>query len=95
MKDIQKQIERLRDEIRRHDVLYYVHNAPEITDRGTYNRYYDYIVHDPPRHLIGFFNYKKPVVFVKYNQFSLSIYDAHPILKKILNFSNEYHQYAT
>lgn len=33
MKDIQKQIERLREEIRRHDVLYYVHNAPEISDR--------------------------------------------------------------
>ncbi len=32
-KDIQKQIERLREEVRRHDVLYYVHNAPEITDR--------------------------------------------------------------
>ncbi|HRV19945.1 MAG TPA: NAD-dependent DNA ligase LigA [Anaerohalosphaeraceae bacterium] len=33
MKDIRKQIERLREEIRRHDVLYYVHNAPEISDR--------------------------------------------------------------
>jgi len=33
MTDIQKKIERLREEIRRHDVLYYVHNAPEISDR--------------------------------------------------------------
>ncbi len=32
-KDIKKQIEQIRTEIRRHDVLYYVHNAPEITDR--------------------------------------------------------------
>ncbi|MHC5083118.1 MAG: NAD-dependent DNA ligase LigA [Planctomycetota bacterium] len=31
--NIQTQIEQLRDEIRRHDALYYVHNAPEITDR--------------------------------------------------------------
>jgi DNA ligase (NAD+) len=33
MTDIRKKIERLRNEIRRHDVLYYVHNAPEISDR--------------------------------------------------------------
>ena len=33
MADIQKQIEQLRNEIRQHDVLYYVHNAPEITDQ--------------------------------------------------------------
>ena len=33
MTDIQQQIDQLRTEIRRHDVLYYVHNAPEITDR--------------------------------------------------------------
>ena len=33
MADIQKKIEQLRNEIRRHDVLYYVHNAPEISDR--------------------------------------------------------------
>ncbi|MHC4772309.1 MAG: DNA ligase LigA-related protein [Planctomycetota bacterium] len=33
MKDIQSKISQLRDEIRRHDVLYYVHNAPEISDR--------------------------------------------------------------
>ena len=32
-KDVQKQIDQLRAEIRRHDVLYYVHNTPEITDR--------------------------------------------------------------
>ena len=32
-KDIQKQIEQLRAEIRRHDVLYYVHNAHQITDQ--------------------------------------------------------------
>ncbi|MDH4203300.1 MAG: NAD-dependent DNA ligase LigA [Phycisphaerae bacterium] len=32
MTDIRKKIERLRAEIRRHDVLYYVHNAPEISD---------------------------------------------------------------
>ena len=31
--NIQQQIEQLRTEIRRHDVLYYVHNAPEITDQ--------------------------------------------------------------
>jgi DNA ligase (NAD+) len=29
---IQQQIERLRAEIRRHDILYYVHNQPEISD---------------------------------------------------------------
>lgn len=29
---IQQQIERLRAEIRRHDILYYVHNRPEISD---------------------------------------------------------------
>ena len=28
-----RQIEKLRDEIRRHDELYYVGNAPEISDR--------------------------------------------------------------
>ena len=33
MANIQKQIEQLRAEIRHHDVLYYVHNAPEITDQ--------------------------------------------------------------
>ncbi len=32
-KDIQKRIHELRDEIRRHDRLYYVDNAPEISDR--------------------------------------------------------------
>lgn len=32
-KDVHKQIEQLRDEIRRHDVLYYVHNAPQISDQ--------------------------------------------------------------
>ena len=32
-KDIQKQIEQLRTEIRRHDVQYYTHNSPQITDR--------------------------------------------------------------
>ena len=31
--DIKNKIGRLRAEIRRHDVLYYVHNAPEISDR--------------------------------------------------------------
>jgi DNA ligase (NAD+) len=34
---IQQQIERLRAEIRRHDLLYYVHNRPEIGD-GEYDR---------------------------------------------------------
>jgi DNA ligase (NAD+) len=33
MTDIHKTIEQLRDEIRRHEVLYYVHNAPEISDQ--------------------------------------------------------------
>jgi len=32
-KDIQKQIERLREEIREHDYLYYVLNQPKISDR--------------------------------------------------------------
>ena len=32
-RNIQNEIERLRDEIRRHDHLYYVKNAPEISDR--------------------------------------------------------------
>ena len=31
--DIKKQIERLRDEIRKHDSLYYVFNQPKISDR--------------------------------------------------------------
>ena len=31
--DIKKQIERIRDHIRRHDYLYYVQNQPEISDR--------------------------------------------------------------
>jgi DNA ligase (NAD+) len=30
---IKDRLQKLRDEIRRHDVLYYVHNAPEISDR--------------------------------------------------------------
>jgi DNA ligase (NAD+) len=34
MADIRKQTNQLRDKIRRHDVLYYVHNAPEISDRA-------------------------------------------------------------
>ncbi len=33
MKDVKKRIEALRREIRRHDELYYVHHAPEISDR--------------------------------------------------------------
>jgi DNA ligase (NAD+) len=33
LKRIAKEIEQLRDEIRRHDELYYVGNAPEISDR--------------------------------------------------------------
>ncbi|MEN8127605.1 MAG: NAD-dependent DNA ligase LigA, partial [Planctomycetota bacterium] len=33
MADAKDRIRKLRDEIRRHDALYYVHNAPEITDR--------------------------------------------------------------
>jgi DNA ligase (NAD+) len=32
-KDVEKRIEQLRNEIRRHDYLYYVLNQPEITDR--------------------------------------------------------------
>ncbi len=31
--NITDKVQQLRDEIRRHDVLYYVHNAPQITDR--------------------------------------------------------------
>ena len=31
--DIKNKIKELREQIRRHDVLYYVHNAPEISDR--------------------------------------------------------------
>jgi len=31
--DVRKRLERLRQEIRRHDHLYYVLNAPEIGDR--------------------------------------------------------------
>jgi len=31
--DVKKRIEQLREEIRRHDYLYYVLNAPEISDR--------------------------------------------------------------
>jgi DNA ligase (NAD+) len=33
MKDVKKRIEQLREEIRRHDYLYYVLNQPEISDR--------------------------------------------------------------
>ena len=33
MEDIAKKIEKLREEIRHHDYLYYVLNAPEISDR--------------------------------------------------------------
>jgi len=33
MADAKKQIEKLRNEIRRHDYLYYVKNAPEISDK--------------------------------------------------------------
>lgn len=33
MKDVKKRVEELREKIRRHDTLYYVHNAPEISDR--------------------------------------------------------------
>jgi DNA ligase (NAD+) len=32
MPDVQREIEALREEIRRHDILYYVHARPEITD---------------------------------------------------------------
>ena len=32
-KNKEREIEKLRDEIRRHDELYYVANAPEIADR--------------------------------------------------------------
>lgn len=39
-KDIKHEIERLRDEIRRHDHLYYVLAKPEISDRE-YDRLYD------------------------------------------------------
>lgn len=38
-KDVKKQIEQLRSEIRRHDYLYYVLNQPEITDRE-YDRFF-------------------------------------------------------
>lgn len=37
--DIKKQIERLRDEIREHDYLYYVSNQPKISDRQ-YDEYF-------------------------------------------------------
>ncbi|MHC4929225.1 MAG: DNA ligase LigA-related protein [Planctomycetota bacterium] len=30
---IADKIQQLRNEIRRHDVLYYVHNAPELSDQ--------------------------------------------------------------
>jgi DNA ligase (NAD+) len=40
IKDYQPRIERLRDEIRRHDYLYYVENAPTIGDRE-YDRLFD------------------------------------------------------
>ncbi len=33
VKDVQKKIEKLREEIRRHEELYYVKDAPEISDR--------------------------------------------------------------
>lgn len=33
MADIEKQIERLRQEIRRHDYLYYALSQPEISDK--------------------------------------------------------------
>lgn len=33
MKDVKKRVEQLREEIRRHDYLYYALNAPEISDR--------------------------------------------------------------
>ena len=39
-KDIRHEIETLRDEIRRHDVLYYVANAPVISDRE-YDRLFE------------------------------------------------------
>ena len=38
-KEIQKEIEKLKKEIRRHDHLYYVQNSPKITD-GEYDRLY-------------------------------------------------------
>ena len=38
--DMAKRIERLRDEIRRHDYLYYVENAPDISDRE-YDRLFE------------------------------------------------------
>ncbi len=38
-KDVKKQIEQLRSEIRRHDYLYYVLNQPEISDRE-YDRFF-------------------------------------------------------
>ncbi|MFN3966124.1 MAG: DNA ligase LigA-related protein, partial [Endomicrobiia bacterium] len=32
LEEVKKQIEKLRDEIKRHDYLYYVLNQPEISD---------------------------------------------------------------
>lgn len=40
MKDVKKRIEHLREEIRRHDHLYYVQNAPQISDRE-YDRLFE------------------------------------------------------
>ena len=37
-----REIEKLRDEIRRHDELYYVDDSPEISDRE-----YDQLLEDP------------------------------------------------
>lgn len=40
VQSIKDRIQQLQDKIRRHDVLYYVHNAPEISDRE-YDKLFD------------------------------------------------------
>ena len=62
-KDVKKEIEKLREEIRRHDHLYYVMNSPEIIDReydGLYGKLKDledanpeFITPDSPTQRVG------------------------------------------
>lgn len=62
-KSIGKEIERLREQIRRHDELYYVQDAPEISDReydllleklkGLEEKYPDLITPDSPTQRVG------------------------------------------
>jgi DNA ligase (NAD+) len=62
-KSIEKEIERLREQIRHHDELYYVQDAPEISDReydllleklkGLEEKYPDLITPDSPTQRVG------------------------------------------